>query len=88
MEYTGKDKLIFWIGLHYGMAAMAGVFGQRPLDMDLIHTMLEQYRDYYSHDITDDELVKLMDDWQKILNDDSRLMKAVLADKIKRIFEP
>ena len=36
--------------------------------------------------VTDDELVRLMDDWQKILNEDSKLMKAVLADKIKDIF--
>jgi len=87
-EYTSKDKLIFWIGLHFGLAAMAEVYGKKPLHEALIFEMLEKYRDYYAHDITNDELIKMMDDWQEILNDDTKLMKAVVKDKIRNIFEP
>ncbi len=88
MEYTSKDKIIFWIGLHYGIAAVASNFGQEPLDDDLIFKMLQQYRDYYCHDISDDELIKLMNEWSVILNDDTKLLKAVMAERFRGLFKP
>ncbi len=88
MEYTSKDKIIFWIGLHYGIAAVAANFGQEPLDDNLIFKMLQQYRDYYCHDINDEELIKLMNEWSVILNDDTRLLKAVMAERFRGLFKP
>lgn len=88
LEYTSKDRIIFWIGLHYGIAAVAESFSKEPLLDNHIFAMLQKYRDYYSHDIDDNELVKLMADWSVILNDDTKLLKAILAERMKDAFKP